>query len=229
MRGRSYPVLYLNDGQNLFEPERAFAGVTWRAGEAAAGLIRRRAIPPLIIVGIDHGESRRALEYLPVSDHPENDARYPLGAQYAAFVTQEVMPIIMHRYPIAHGARYTGLGGSSYGALAALYTALLRPGVFGRLLLESPSLYVGNRYLLRRARVAKRWPSRIYLGVGTMETNRRDVNTETVANVLAFGRILRTAGLGPRRLQVRVEEGAAHTEAAWAERFPKALTFLFRK
>jgi predicted alpha/beta superfamily hydrolase len=99
--------------------------------------------------------------------------------------------------------------------------------VFGRLLLESPSLYVGNRYLLRRARAAKRWPSRVYLGVGTAETRRADWNAETVANVLALERILRATGMGPRRLRVRVEEGATHSEGAWAARLPEALEFLF--
>lgn len=226
-RGGSYPVLYLNDGQNLFDPSRAFGGVTWNAGETAAGLIRRRRIPPLLIVGIDHGDARRAREYLPVEDDRNPEARRPLGAQYAAFVTRDVMPAIARRFPVARGAKNTGFGGSSYGAVAALNTVLLHPGIFGRLLLESPSLYVGNAYLLRRARGAKRWPSRIYLGVGTAETRDAGWNEETVANVLALERILRSAGLGARRLRVTVEPGAAHAEAAWAARLPEALEFLF--
>ena len=226
-RGRSYPVLYLNDGQNLFDPARALGGVAWNAGETAARLVSRRRIPPLLIVGIDHGDARRAREYLPVEDDRNPDARHPLGAEYAAFVTREVIPAIVRQFPVARGAANTGFGGSSYGAVAALHTALLNPGVFGRLLLESPSLYVGNTYLLRRARTAGRWPSRIYLGVGTAETRRADWNHETVANVLALERILRGAGLGRRRLRVRVEEGATHSEGAWAARLPEALEFLF--
>jgi predicted alpha/beta superfamily hydrolase len=95
------------------------------------------------------------------------------------------------------------------------------------LLIESPSLYVGNGYLLRKARAAGRWPSRVHLGVGTAETRDRDWNDETVANVLALERILRKAGMGPRRLQVRVDEGATHSEGAWAARLPEALEFLF--
>ena len=227
-RGSAYPVLYLNDGQNLFEPARAFAGVTWDAGEAAARLIRRRAISPIIIVGIDHGEGRRAQEYLPIRDDRYPGALRPMGAEYAAFVTRELMSQIARKYPIAHGTANTGFGGSSYGAIAALYTSLTYSGVFGRLLLESPSLYVGNGYLLRRARAAKRWPARIYLGVGTAETSRHDRNIETVENVLKLRHILRAAGLGRRRLEVRLDEGGSHSEAAWAARFPEALEFLFR-
>jgi predicted alpha/beta superfamily hydrolase len=225
--GHSYPVLYLNDGQNVFDPSRAFGGVAWNAGETAKSLIRRQRLPPLLIVAIDHGGERRAREYVPVEDDRNPGARHPLGAQYAAFVTREVMPAIARRFPVARGASNTGFGGSSYGAVAALYAALDNPGVFGRLLLESPSLYVGNRYLLRRARAAKRWPSRVYLGVGTAETRRADWNAETVANVLALERILRATGMGPRRLRVRVEEGATHSEGAWAARLPEALEFLF--
>lgn len=222
-----YPVLYLNDGQNLFEPERAFAGNTWHVAEVAEYLVRRRRIPPVLIVGIDHGEVRRAREYLPVEDERNPFARRPLGREYAEFVTRELMPFMVRTYPIAPGAAASGFGGSSYGAMAALYTALVKPGIFGRLLIESPSLYVSRGFLLRMARTAKRWPARVYLGVGTMETRRQDWNDETVRNVLLLERILRRARLGPRRLRVRVEEGAAHSESAWAARLPDALEFLF--
>lgn len=224
-----YPVLYLNDGQNLFDPARSFAGNTWRAAEIAEQLVRRRRIPPVIIVGIDHGALRRAREYLPVEDERNPFARRPLGREYAEFVTREVMPFIARTYPIARGTATTGFGGSSYGAMSALYTALLKPGIFGRLLIESPSLYVGRGYLLRMARAAKRWPARVYLGVGTMETQVEDWNHTTVRNVLLLERALRRSRLGPRRLRVRVEEGATHTESAWAARLPEALEFLFGK
>jgi predicted alpha/beta superfamily hydrolase len=226
-RASLYPVLYLNDGQNLFDPALAFAGTTWRVAETALRLVRQRRIPPLIVVGIDHGRVRRSREYLPVEDDRNPGGQKPLGREYAEFVTREVMPFVARNYPVARGASHTGFGGSSYGAVAALNTVLVKPGVFGRLLIESPSLYVGGEYLLRRARAADRWPARIYLGVGTVETHRQEVNEETVANVLNLEAILRRAGLGPRRLLTVVEEGASHSEGAWAERLPRALEFLY--
>lgn len=222
-----YPVLYLNDGQNLFESERAFAGNTWHVPEIAADLVRRHRIPPILVVGIDHGEANRAREYLPVEDQRNPFAKRPLGREYAEFVVREVLPFVARSYPIARGTAATAIGGSSYGAVAALYTTLVKPGVFGRLLLESPSLYVGRQYLLRKSRQATRWPTRVYLGVGTHETNRPEVNEETVKNVLLLDRILRRARLGPKRLRLRVEEGASHSESAWAARLPDALEFLF--
>ncbi|MGH9374446.1 MAG: hypothetical protein ACRD15_23255, partial [Vicinamibacterales bacterium] len=76
------PVLYLNDGQNLFEPARAFGGNTWHAAETVNRLVRDGAIHPLLVVGIDHGELRRAREYLPVPDERNPHALRPLGRQY---------------------------------------------------------------------------------------------------------------------------------------------------
>lgn len=224
---RSLQVLYLNDGQNLFDPARAFAGATWRVRETVEDLVDRRLIPPLLIVGIDHGGADRPREYLPVADDRNTHARRPLGRQYVEFVTREVVPFIERTYPALRLTSARAFGGSSYGGVAALLTVLERPGVFGRLLVESPSLYVGGGYLLRRARRAPRWPSRVYLGVGTAETRRHDLNRETVENVRRLESILRHAGLGPRRLRVAVQEAAAHSEDAWAARLPDALAFLF--
>ena len=224
-----YPVLYLNDGQNLFDPSRAFAGVTWSVAETATALVARGVISSLVIVGIDHGELQRAREYLPVNDARNPLARGPLAKKYAEFLVRELMPFIEQRFPVAHGPSQTGFGGSSYGAVAALYAAMRMPGTFGRLLLESPSLYVGNGYLLKQARLVPRWPQRVYLGVGTEETRRKDWNEETVANVVRLAGTLRDAGLGPRRLRVIVEPGATHSEGAWAGRLPQALEFLYRR
>ncbi len=229
-RGRNpapAPVLYLNDGQNLFDPLRAFAGNTWRVAETVNQLVDERRIPPLLVVGIDHGEARRAREYLPVEDERNPHARRPLGRQYAEFVTREVVPFIEGHYHVLNRTSARAFGGSSYGAVAALLTVLERPGFFGRLLVESPSLYVGNRILLRKARRAPRWPSRVYVGVGTAETSRAEVNRETVENVRTLESILRGAGLGPKRLKVVVRDEATHSEGAWADRLPDALSFLF--
>lgn len=223
------PVLYLNDGQNLIEPERAFGGRTWRVAETVNWLVTERMIPPLLVVGIDHGGLSRAREYLPVEDERNPTGKRPLGRQYVEFITREVIPFIERTYPVARRVSARAFGGSSYGAMAALLTVLERPGTFGRLLIESPSLYVGGRLLLRKARRAPRWPARVYLGVGTAETGRDEIDRETVENVHALESILRDAGLGAKRLKVVVREGATHSEDAWAARLPEALAFLFGK
>jgi predicted alpha/beta superfamily hydrolase len=220
-------TLYLNDGQNLFDPARAFAGNTWRVAEAVNTLVHADVIPPLLVVGIDHGEERRGREYLPVDDERHPHGERPLGRHYVEFVTREVMPFVERTYGVAGRASARGFGGSSYGAMAALLAVLERPGVFGRLLLESPSLYVGGRHLLRKARRAPRWPARVYLGVGTTETGRAEIDREAVQNVRALESILRERNLGSKRLKVIVRDGATHSEDAWAARLPDALRFLF--
>jgi len=221
-----YPVLYLNDGQNLFEPATAFGGVDWRVGESAGRLIAEGKIPPLIIVGIDNTGKHRLREYIPYRSF---DLRL-FGAQgkhYPDFLRREVMPLIEKEYAVGKGPEHTGLGGSSLGGLITLYTQLAAPGVFGRLLIESPSLFVGHRRILEECRRFRDWPYRIYLGIGTRETGNAEKDERTTNDVRELERILRKAGLGEARLKVWIEEGAAHNEAAWGARFPAALEFLF--
>jgi predicted alpha/beta superfamily hydrolase len=228
-RSRRYPVFYLNDGQNLFESSTAFAGVEWQVGETAQRLIREERIEPLIIVGVDNAQQDRIREYVPYrsSDIP---VRTVTGKKYPEFLLQEVIPFVTKRYRIAFGAENTGLGGSSLGGLISLYTAMTRPRVFGRLLVESPSLFIGDRRILRDSARVKRWPERIFLGVGTKELGDDPArNQRVVDDVRTLEQILRNAGLSGDRLEVDIDEGASHGESAWARRFPEALAFLFGK
>lgn len=225
-RGVRYDVLYLNDGQNLFgdgDPDSGGGG--WHADEAAARLLADHRIVPLIIVGIDNaGDRARGIDYLPVPD-PFDDHPDPPGAdRYLQFVIGELMPLVNHRYPTAVGPEHTGFGGSSYGAASALYAALSHPGVFGRLLLESPSVGVGNGVMLDRARETTEWPERIDVGVGSEEGRGRQGPSDAVRTLVE---ILKHDGLGDDRLRFVVQPGGRHNEASWAARLPDALAFLF--
>jgi enterochelin esterase-like enzyme len=225
---RRYPVLFLNDGQNLFEASTSFAGVEWGVDETADRLIREGTIPPMVIVGLDNAGKNRMREYMPHRSLQPMILRVQ-GSRYPAFLMKEVMPFIARNYRVATGAENTGLGGSSLGALIALYTASVRPGVFGRLLLESPSLWASNRQSIKDSRQVKLWPERIFLATGTAEAGREDRDRSVVDDVRELAATLRRAGLGDQRLRIVVEDGAAHNEASWARRFPEALTFLFGK
>jgi len=220
-----YPVLYLNDGQNLFDPATAFAGVHWQAGETAARLIAEKKIRPLVIVGIDNTKSR-ACEYIP---YRSKDPRVlkPQGKCYPAFLQREVMPLIEERYAVLKGPANTGLGGSSLGGLITLYTHLATPGVFGRLLIESPSLSVAKGKILAECRRFRDWPQCTYIGMGTRETGDPAKDATIVEGVRELETILRGSGLNEKQLRVRIEEGATHNESAWAARFPEALEFLY--
>ena len=225
-KDRHYPIFYLNDGQNLFDRATAFAGVEWQVDETADRLIRQNQIPPLIIVGIDHGQKDRAREFLAYRTMNPPVLR-PQGKRYPEFLLNEVMPFLYLRYRIARGPENTGLGGSSLGAIVSLYTVIDRPGIFGRLLLESPSLFVCNRRMLKYSHAFRQWPERIFLAIGTKEAGREDKDNQVVEDVRELERILRREGLPDDRLRVKIDEGATHSESEWAKRFPEALTFLF--
>jgi predicted alpha/beta superfamily hydrolase len=225
-QSRRYPVLYLNDGQNLFEPAIAFGGVEWQVDETADRLIREGSISPIIVVGIDHAGKDRLREYMPYRSMQPMLWRV-LGPRYPDFLVSEIMPFVAGNYRVASGAENTALGGSSLGALIALYTAIVRPGLIGRLLLESPSLWASNRQLIKESRRVKNWPELIFLAMGTAEAGSPERDRSVVDDVKELAGILRRAGLGENRLHLVIEEGATHGEAAWAKRFPDALTFLF--
>ncbi len=225
-QGRHYPVFYLNDGQNLFDPATAYIGVDWQADEAADRLIRENRIPPLILAGIDNAQKDRAREYLPYRSFNPPVMR-PQGKHYPDFLWNEVMPFLYRHYRIARGPENTGLGGSSLGAIVSLYTAMARPGIFGRLLLESPSLFLFNRLFLKSSRAFRQWPDKIFMAMGTNEAGSKERDRQVVEDVRVFERVLRRAGLREDRLLVRIDEGATHNEREWGKRFPEALAFLF--
>ena len=224
--GRRYPVFYLNDGQNLFESATSFTGVEWQVDETGDRLIREGVVPSMIFVGIDNTGRERIREYMPHrSLHPV--IMRVRGHRYPDFLIKEVMPFMARNYRVASGPENTGLGGSSLGALISLYTVIARPGIFGRLLLESPSLWASNRQIMRDSREVKRWPERIFLAMGTAEAGRKERDRRMVDDTRELAGIFRRAGLDDKRLVLSIDEGATHNESAWARRFPQALAFLF--
>ena len=231
-RMRRYPVLYLQDGQNVFDKATSSTGKEWQADESIDQLVSEFKIPPMFIVGIDNAGAQRTSEYLSAPDPHNSEFQQPSppvleGTKYAEFLIKEVMPFLEKRYRIALGPANTALGGSDYGALVSLTTILQHPNVFGKLLLESPSLWVGEGKLLAEVEKAKVLPYKIYIGVGTKEAGDETSDAMIVKTVTDLEQVLRTKGMGPARLKVVVEEGAQHNESAWAKRLPDALVFLY--
>jgi predicted alpha/beta superfamily hydrolase len=229
-RNKHYPVLYMQDGQNLFDEATAF-NHEWKFDETVQFLTGSMRIGPMIVVGIDN-TPRRANEYLPYPD-PENkelgkpETQDVHGKEYGEFVINEVMPLIQKKYRVSLGPQNTGLGGSSYGGAVTLYTVLNHPGVFGKALIESPSLLIGNGELLKGAEKATQFPQRMFLAIGTAEESDEKASEKDADAVREMEKILRARGLGPSRLKVVVEEGAHHDETAWSKRLPGALLFLY--
>jgi predicted alpha/beta superfamily hydrolase len=225
-----YPVLYMNDGQAVFHNMKVPGrDRDWGADEAASKLISSGKIEPLIIVAIDNAGDDRDSEYMPVKDkYYRTDLKAVQGDLYPEMLFDEVIPFVNQHYRTR--ADDIGLGGSSMGAAIALYTVAARPGQISRLLLESPSLYVGEGWLLDKAKANHQWPSRIYLGIGTNEMpNDAHGSREAVGDVDIFHKLLNAAGVPKSNVMVRVQPDATHNTEAWADRFPAALKFLYGK
>lgn len=141
---RRYPVLYLHDGQNLFEGATAFVpGQDWHVGETVQQLMLTEAIEPLIIVGIYNTGEHRVNEYTPTWDRGQRAGGD--AALYGRMLTGELKPFIDGTYRTLTDPANTGLGGSSLGGLATLYLGLRYPDVYGKLAVLSPSVWWDNR------------------------------------------------------------------------------------
>jgi predicted alpha/beta superfamily hydrolase len=217
-----FPVLYLEDGQNLFDPATSFIpGVYWRVGETADALIVQGAVQPLVIVGIYNTGKQRVNEYTPTRDRKLGGGK---ADKYGRLLVEELQPFIESRYRIAQGAANTALGGSSLGGLLTIYLGMQYPQVFGKLAVLSPSVWWNHRAILQsvaRAKLPQR--PRIWLDVGTGEGG-----TRTVEHVTALRDALLQKGWQENRdLHFEIFPGAQHNEAAWAQRVGPFLQFLF--
>jgi predicted alpha/beta superfamily hydrolase len=220
-RERRFPVLYLQDGQNLFDGRTSYvAGKTWRANTTADALVEAGEIEPVILVGVANTGLRRMAEYTPSRDYKMGGGE---GYSYGRLLVEELKPFIDARYRTLAGPEDTGLGGSSLGGLESLYVGLEFRGVYGRLAVMSPSLWWNHRAIFRYVeRAGERPGSRIWMDMGTAEGARHVRDTDQMERLLVE--------LGWREgvdLKYVKAEGAVHDEEAWAARFGEVLRFLF--
>lgn len=214
----SYPVLYMQDGQNLFDAHRAYVpGNHWRLQEAADAAIGERTAEPLIIVGIDHAGPARIDEYTPVADPKHSGGGR--AADYARFLIEELKPSIDAQFRTRPEAESTGIGGSSLGGLVSLYLALKHPEVFRRAAVMSPSVWWSGRAILADAEAFDGTPPRMWLDIGGREG----------LEALRDARELRDrlAAKGWKDFFFFEDRRADHSERAWARRVRQALEFLF--
>ena len=221
-QARRFPVLYLQDGQNLFDGTTAFIyGQHWRVGETADALINEHAVAPLIIVGIYNAGEKRIDEYTPT-----HDRRRQIGGQadlYGRFLVEELKPFIDGRYRTETDAANTGLGGSSLGGLVSLHLGIKHPHVFGKLAVLSPSLWWDRRVILGKVRhLEAKSELRIWIDVGTEEGDYAVKDAAMLRDAL----VVRGWKLDVD-LKYLEAVGAHHNELAWAERVGPVLRFLF--
>jgi predicted alpha/beta superfamily hydrolase len=216
--GRHYPVIYMHDGQNLFDAATSFAG-EWGVDDTMERLAREGT--EAIVVAIPNAGRERALEYGPWPDARAGGGR---GDAYLAFLIETLKPRIDGRFRTRRERDHTGIMGSSMGGLISLYAFLRHPRVFGFCGAMSPSLWFADRAIFDVAREVARWFGRVYLDIGTEEGQAHVRNTRQMC------RLLRSKSPFPRdQLLCVVDEGAHHNEQAWAARFETAVRFLLPK
>jgi predicted alpha/beta superfamily hydrolase len=228
-RGKRYPVLYMLDGQNLFDACLSeVSHAEWQVDETVYRLIREEAIPEMIVVGIDHAGVKRASEFLPYRDSISNpDMEEPAGKRFPDFLATEVMPFVNGQYRTLTGHGNTALGGSSYGGVATLYALMARPTTFGYGLIESPSIWVGMGQLIRDTSPLVAFPRKVFMAFGGEEVTHGSAEKQVQG---FFGTVVtnfKAAGYDDNNFHYVYELGAKHTESAWAKRLPDALKFLF--
>jgi predicted alpha/beta superfamily hydrolase len=216
---RRYPVLYLQDGQNVFDKATSF-GEEWHVDETAQGLIESGQVEPLIVVAIYNTGEHRLDEYTPtkVADKGGGSAD-----NYGRMLVEEIKPFIDGKYKTLPSAASTGLGGSSLGGLLTLHLGLRYPTAFNRLAVLSPSVWWDNRVVVREVeQLGAKLPLKIWLDAGTGE------GPEVVNDARALRDALVAKGwVLEHDLHYLEAEGAQHNESAWASRMGDVLKWLY--
>jgi enterochelin esterase-like enzyme len=220
---RCYPVLFLQDGQNLFDPRTSFIpGRTWQVADTADAVIASGDVEPLIVVGIANTGEHRLAEYTPTRDWKMGGGE---ASKYGDLLTHDLLPFIASNYRVRQDVESVGLGGSSLGGLVTLYLGLKYADIFGKLAVMSPSVWWNHRSIVgyvNEAAPKLRSRPRMWLDVGDAEGRR------TLADTELLERRLEACGWKPERdLHYERVAGGTHDEAAWAQRVGPMLRFLF--
>ncbi len=227
---RRYPVAYFHDGQNVFDTATAFASVEWQADETLEQLVSRHEIREVIAVAVGN-TPLRIDEYTPVTD--PRQAGGGRAGDYVHFLVHELKPRIDAAFRTRPGRADTALIGSSLGGLVSLYAGIAASDVFGRIGALSPVFDWGGYDIEWRYATAplSQLPMRLWIDMGTAEdsvTVPGGTLSRLVLDVRRFRAVVERRGYTPG-LTLDGEEttGALHNEAAWAERLPRVLRFLF--
>ncbi|MBI5495064.1 MAG: alpha/beta hydrolase [Deltaproteobacteria bacterium] len=221
---RRYPVVYMQDGQNVFEHHASAPWHTWHANRAMERLVHEGRIEPWIIVAMDHGPAR----FDDYSPWPEDSVGSAGGFdRWARHLVDVVMPHVRRRWRTRPGAEWTATTGSSLGGMAALCLGWTRPAVFGRLGALSPSVMWAGGRLLREWTAHPRCWTRIYADAGETELfDGEGLRLDYGKAARELGAHLHRLGYAPWELMVRLEPGGQHSEADWARRLPHAWAWL---
>ncbi|MFD2570888.1 alpha/beta hydrolase [Spirosoma soli] len=214
---KRYPVLYLNDGQNLIGEGTGYG--SWHVEQKMAILASRKR-HEVILVTIDHGEEQRIQEYTVEKTRLAGRAR---GREYLTFIRDTLKPVIDAKIRTRPEAECTGIGGSSLGGLISIYGGLMHPDVFGRLMVFSPSLWISPKIYFDAIRFKAPVPMRVFAYGGQAESKYMVSNLERFKESL----VKQQYGGSPIDVYVSIYPEGTHEEAHWSREFPRALEWLF--
>jgi len=215
-RRRSYPVLYLHDGQNIFEDSTAFSG-EWGVDEALDSLEQKTG--GLIVVGIDHGGSKRLNEYNPYDNDRFGKGE---GAAYTDFLVHTLKPWIDQHYRTRRGPADTWVAGSSMGGLISLYAVLRYPQVFGGAGVFSPAFWIAPELKRDVLRHGEAVGGKLFFYAGGAESTTMVSDMESIARLME--QLARAA-----QVRVQVRPDGKHNEPAWRAVFPDFIQWLMKK
>ncbi|NJO81606.1 MAG: glycogen debranching protein GlgX [Blastochloris sp.] len=214
-----YPVLYLHDGQNLFDERISQSEVEWRVDETMQTLAEHGV--EAIVVGIPSIGERRIDEYAPFEDPAHGGGQ---GDRYLMFIAETLKPHIDRAFRTEVDPKHTIIGGSSMGGLISLYAVFAYPEIFGAALVFSPALWFAGGAVFPVVEAAKQLPARLYLDVGTAEGEETVMHARRMVDTFKRKGLTEEAGL-----RYHEAEGAEHHESAWSERFFAAVAWLLNE
>lgn len=227
--GKKYPVLYMHDGQNIFDAATSFLGIEWNADKTAEKLIKLNKIKAIIIVGI-YNNADRVYEYTHAADAGECAGGG--GGKYIDFVAKEIKPFIDKKYRTLGGRENTAILGSSLGGLISLYAIFRYPEIFGMAGVVSPALFWADKSIFEIVGESEGINGKIWLDMGTEEggkgAGRLDSFSDSVLLVREMKKLLIEKGFAEGKNLCYFEDaGAKHDESAWSKRFDKMLLFFY--
>jgi predicted alpha/beta superfamily hydrolase len=214
---KRYPVLYMNDGQNLVGEGNGYG--SWRVEEKMA-ILANRQHHELIVVSIFHGEEQRIQEY---TVDKTRHAGYGRGREYLKFIRETLKPVIDTDLRTLPDAEHTGIGGSSLGGLISIYGGLMYPQTFGRLMVFSPSLWISPKIYFDAIKFEAPVPMRVFVYGGEAESKYMVPNLERFKDSLQKQQY----GGNPIDVHLSVLPEGTHEEVHWSREFPRAVEWLF--
>lgn len=231
---RKFSVLYMFDGQNLFNSEDSYTGVTWEIQEALEGLLKTRQAEPMIVVGIDHAEANRLQEYGPFPMEYEGQMIQGQGRAFGEFLIKELIPYLESRYPIEIDASKRFLAGSSMGGLMTTYLSLAYPAMFAKVGVFSLCSWISKPDFTDFVKkMVQPKGSQYFIQVGGREglnpetgQENKELSKTYLQDTMDFVEQLVEAGYERDDIQLSVGQDDWHSESCWQKYMVNFITWL---